>query len=64
MTMFQVPGILASVVSSVLNSIGVWIREKAEGTRRRQKMSQMLSIFVTEVGGSSSILLVKMVVTV
>ena len=48
----------------MLYSIAVWIREKAEGTRRRQKMSQMLSIFVTEVGGSSSILLVKMVVTV
>ena len=34
---------------------------KAKGTRR-QKMSQMSIILVSEVGGSSSILLVKMVV--
>ena len=44
--------------------MAVWIRVKAEGTTSRQKMSQMLIILVTEVGGSSSILLVKMVVTV
>ena len=44
--------------------MAVWIMEKAEGTPRRQKISQMLIILVTEVGGSFSILLVKMVVTV
>ena len=44
--------------------MAVWIREKAEGTPRRQKMSQMSIIFVTEVRGSSSILLVEMVVRV
>ena len=37
------------------------MRVKAKGTRR-QKMSQMSIILVSDVGGSSSILLVKMVV--
>ena len=54
-------GILESVVSSLWHSIAVWIRVKANGTRR-QKMSQMSIILVSDVGGSSSILLVKMVV--
>ena len=39
----------------------VWTRVKENGTRR-QKINQMSIILVSDVGGSSSILLVKMVV--
>ena len=39
----------------------VWTRVKENGTRR-QKINQMSIILVSDVGGSSYILLVKMVV--
>ena len=54
-------GFSASVFSSLYHWIAVWISAKENGTRR-QNISQMSIILVSEVGGSSAILLVKMVV--
>ena len=49
------------LILSVLHSMAVWIKVKANGTRR-QKINHMSIILVSNVGGSSSTLLVKMVV--